>query len=76
MKKTETWRKIIASEMKEHGESWDDAISCTLTDDQLDKEFDSGYGGEEGEPFTVWTKQRVYFPICYDGAEWCSADLP
>ena len=40
--------------------------------DGFDKEFDGGFGGAEGEPFTVWTNKFVYFPTCYDGAEWVS----
>lgn len=36
----------------------------------LDYNFDDGFGGTEGMPFTAWTEQRVYFPACYDGAEW------
>jgi hypothetical protein len=39
----------------------------------LDYEFDDGYGGTEGPYFTMWTKDRVYFPSCYDGAEWISS---
>ena len=71
MNDTENWREMIALEMKSHGETWEDTADSTLTDEQLDKEFDSGYGGAEGDPFTVWTATRVYFPICYDGVEWC-----
>jgi len=73
MTNKETWRQMIADEMKEHGESWENTVDSTLTDEQLDKEFDSGYGGTEGDAFTVWTEKRVYFPICYDGAEWCGS---
>lgn len=32
--------------------------------------FDCGFGGTNGPRFTVWTKTRVFFPVCYDGAEW------
>ncbi len=72
-----TWRELItrAFELPEDqwsrgtGESWDDVISCTLSDADLDVEFDSGYGCKEGEPFTLWTERFVYFPVCYDGAE-------
>lgn len=35
--------------------------------------FDSGCGGVEGDAFTVWTANRVYFPAQYDGAEWCAS---
>jgi hypothetical protein len=36
----------------------------------LDVEFDDGYGGSEGPAVLIWTEQRVYFPVVYDGAEW------
>ena len=56
--------------MKYHNESFEDVVECTLTWEQLMKQFDCGYGGTEGEPFTVWTTNRAYVPVCYDGAEW------
>jgi hypothetical protein len=65
-----SWREELESALKESGESWSDIQSSTLTDEELDKRFDDGYGGAEGLPFTVWTSRRVYFPVCYDGAEW------
>lgn len=68
-----TWREDIENSMKEHGETWADVESCTLTQEQLDAQFDSGYGGTEGASFTVWTKNRVYFPACYDGKEWTAS---
>lgn len=34
-----------------------------------ERRFDNGYGGTDGDWFTVWTEARVYFPGCYDGAE-------
>ena len=45
--------------------------ACTLTEEELDVEFDYGYGVPEGQPFTAWTENWVLFPVCYDGAEWC-----
>ena len=42
----------------------------TLSPEELSKKFDTGYGLNEGEPFTAWGDKYVYFPICYDGAEW------
>lgn len=64
------WKKLIEYEMKQQGETFDDVVECTLTDEELVVEFDSGYGGSEGAPFTLWTTNRVYFPVVYDGAEW------
>lgn len=64
------WKELLQEEMGFYNETFDDVVECTLTEEQLMKQFDCGYGGTEGESFTVWTTNRVYFPICYDGAEW------
>ena len=71
--KEKTWRQMITEELKENKETWNDIVSITLTDEELDKEFDPGYGSREGQPFTAWTKRRVYFPVTYDGAEWVAS---
>lgn len=68
-----TWREMISRALDAHGESWADVVSMTLTEADLDARFDSGYGGTEGCPFTLWTANRVYFPASYDGAEWCDS---
>jgi len=64
-----TWLEMIICEMEYNGDSLDDKVSCTLSIVELGVPFDSGYGAIEGEPFTLWTKKRVYFPVSYDGAE-------
>jgi hypothetical protein len=64
-----TWRKLIKDQIEWNDESWKDVVSCTLTEEELDVKFDSGFGGSEGKPFTVWTTKSVYFPVVYDGAE-------
>lgn len=68
-----TWRKLIEQAFKATKESWADVESCTLSEAELDVEFDDGYGGSEGKPFTLWTHKRVYFPTVYDGSEWVSS---
>ncbi len=68
-----TWKKSITAALSDNKETWADVQSHTLTEEQLNAEFDDGYGGTEGAPFTLWTTNRVYFPICYDGAEWCGS---
>ena len=65
-----TWRKEFEKVFKLNGDHWQDIISCTLSDEEIDVEFDDGYGGTNGRPFTAWSKRYVYFPACYDGAEW------
>ena len=66
----ETWRKGLEEALTVNGEAWGDIEASTLTEEQLDEEFDDGFGGSEGCPFTVWTRKWVYFPCVYDGAEW------
>ncbi len=63
----DTWREMIEGERSDQKDG--PLIACTLSDEELDREFDSGYGIEEGKPFTAWSERRVYFPVCYDGAE-------
>jgi hypothetical protein len=65
-----TWRELITSSMSETGETFADVAATTLSEDELDRRFNSGFGGSEGVSFTLWTKGRVYFPVVYDGSEW------
>lgn len=65
-----TLRELIMEEMRERKETWEDVVACTLPAKTLDVEFDNGYGGTEGKPFTLWTTNRVYFPIHCDGSAW------
>lgn len=67
------WKEGIEYEMKQHNETFEDVVDCTLTEEELLEEFDSGYGCSEGKPFTLWTTNRVYFPAVYDGCEWCAS---
>lgn len=73
-----SWKELFEDKFKDIGDSWENVESSTLTEEQLNRSFDSGYGIEEGDPFTVWTKNYVYFPVCYDGSEWigCVARNP
>ena len=64
------WKETLEKRMAYNGESWGDVEANTLTEQAMVREFDCGFGGVEGTPFTLWTKNHVYFPICYDGAEW------
>ena len=64
------WKGLIKEALIENGENWDDVVDLTLTKEELEVKFYSGYGGAEGIAFTLWTKDRVYFPAVYDGAEW------
>jgi len=69
----QSWRQLITKAMARYNESWNDVEACTLDDASLDVRFDAGYGTPKGKPFTLWTSNRVYFPVTYDGAEWVSS---
>ena len=70
-----TWRPLITREMAVHQDSPENIESAVPAwgSSAWDTQFDSGYGGSEGCPFTVWTSTRVYFPGVYDGAEWVAS---
>lgn len=72
------WKTLLEEALHLMGESWSDVVSNTMTEEQMMKKFDDGYGGTEGIPFTVWTTNTVYFPVCYDGSEWvgCASRNP
>lgn len=65
-----TWKELIQLALQQRGETLADIEQNTLTDAEMEVKFNSGYGRNEGKPFTVWTAKTVYFPINYDGAEW------
>jgi len=64
-----TWRKKLTSSFLANGETWDDVEANTMTNAEMDVAFDDDFGSSNGCPFTVWTKNRVYFPTTYDGME-------
>ena len=70
MSEHDSWKNLIVECMSQYGETWDDWEHHTMTDEELNQTFYTGYGGSDGCPFTLWTSNRVYFPVCYDGAEW------
>ena len=70
-----TWRKLITEEMERHNDSWENVVSVAAKDlDRVfDEQFDNEFGSVEGDPFTIWTDRRVYFPTQYDGQEDCGS---
>ena len=69
------WKQEIDARMKLNGDSWInvEAFVPSSTFRWLYVEFNGGFGGIQGPPFTLWTKDFVYFPVCYDGSEWCGS---
>lgn len=66
---TTSWYKLLQIAASEHGEKIE-GIVHTMTEEEIHIEFDSGYGGSKGKPFTAWGPNWVYFPLVYDGYEW------
>jgi hypothetical protein len=64
-----TWSKMLKEKFEACGDRFE-KMETTLSGYELIKPFDDGFGGAEGGSFTAWGEQYVYFPICYDGAEW------
>jgi hypothetical protein len=64
------WKEMLEAAMSKRNETLADLVANTLTDAEMLKVFDATYGSTEGVPFTAWTANTVYFPACYDGAEW------
>jgi len=67
--KNTNWLNLITQALHSENESWEEVVSKTISDEELNVMFDNGFGCTEGITFTVWTKNRVYFPSEYDGAE-------
>jgi hypothetical protein len=65
-----TWRELITTEMDKRGESFDDCVACSLSQEELDAKFYDGMGVTEGKPFMLWTHNRVYFSVAEEGGEW------
>ncbi len=82
-----SWKEEITKAMKEHDETFEDVEVVVLVTneneydkeptllsaDELDRKFHPGYGGSNGSSFTLWTRNRVYFPAVYDGSEWAES---
>lgn len=61
---------MLDEALEENGETWADVVSNTMTEADMEMEFDAGHGLIKGCKFTIWTERGVYFPVSYDGAEW------
>lgn len=63
------WNDMLREAFEFTGDDFSN-MATTLSPEGLQKEFDDGYGGSEGEHFTAWGEVYVYFPVVYDGSEW------
>ena len=63
------WYDMLKEQFAETGDDFSKIVT-TLSDEELHRKFDTGFGGSEGTPFTAWGEKYVYFPVVYDGSEW------
>jgi hypothetical protein len=63
-----SWRQLIDEERAERNDQTPE-VWCGLSVAELDRRFDTGFGCTWGTPFLLWTEERVYFAVEYDGAE-------
>lgn len=68
-----SWKTMLEQHMKAKGESFDDLVKMTLSEDELNTPFDNCYGLSNGMAFFAWTNNRVYFAVDYDGLEYVSS---
>lgn len=66
---TASWKHLFEDVFKETHDNFDD-LEITLSESELNKKFDTGFGAVKGKSFLAWSENWVYFPVCYDGAEW------
>jgi hypothetical protein len=64
-----TWRAELV-QARALGEDASEVVEVSPNDEVLDIAFDPGYGWSQGPEVLIWTVERVYFPVVYDGAEW------
>jgi hypothetical protein len=69
---TSSWEELISEAMGKNDETWDDVIFERF-DGNKSTQFYIGFGAKKGCSFLVWTKNYVYFPVEYDGAEWADS---
>jgi hypothetical protein len=64
-----TWRQMLEYAVSATKDSID-KLTFEPADIDLDREFDDGFGSEEGVPFRAYSRKWIYFVTEYDGAEY------
>lgn len=64
-----TWSALLKT-ARDDAKDESAIVAVAPSPDALEVRFDDGYGGPEGPQVLIWTETHVYFPVCYDGAEW------
>lgn len=63
------WEALIRKEMELQNDSWNNLVDSTMDQARMNKLFRHGCGDNDCPAFTLWTQNRVYFPIMYDNEE-------
>jgi len=58
------WKEQIQKTMLNTGDSFDNLVFSTMSKEELEEPFTYNLWGK---PFTLWTKDYVYFPLTYNG---------
>lgn len=64
-----TWRQLFDDARRDASDT-SPIVQVAPNEAVLDVEFDNDFGLSEGPAVLVWTEDRVYFPVVYDGLEW------
>lgn len=70
MSERRSLRDMIFEEVWVRGETWENIISMTLSEVELDADLSTG---TDRLPFTAWSENFVYFPVGYDDKNWCGS---
>lgn len=68
-----SWIECISGEMRKNKDDWENMETSTLTDEEFYAPFEARFGGIQGKPFTLWTRDFVYFPVRSGDYEWCGS---
>ena len=58
-----TWRECLIEALRQHGESFSDVISASITDAELDGKIHGAGLNLWFKEFTAYTTARVYYPV-------------
>lgn len=64
-----SWGLMLKKAFEQTGDDFNN-METTLSHNELNEQFNVGFGSSEGKPFTAWGDKYVYFPVVYDGREW------
>lgn len=78
-----SWKSIFLEEMENFNETWDDVVSCTATQEEIEREvepnieYDRAYMAKDLIPESIYviTSTRLYFVVNFESFRYI-ASLP